>query len=589
MRILLTQKYTPLEHALELERHEVKSFLEFPGAKTIHQMLEEVSPFSPDLVLVFYPEMNSLPPDFMDSPLPAAPVIVDYHLNFQALFSAASFFPAAIINGEDAVPFFKTTESETICFHPLIILDYPPFSDCAAERPIDISFVGQVDEAGFRTRARRIKELFELFPEYQVKILSGIDYHETLELYRQSKIVFNHAVRPDVLNQRTLDALACGALLFVNEENHAAAPWLKHGRDKIAYQESNLIPLLKHFLENPEERISIAENGQQRLLEYRREAFTVQKRLNRFLNSKFEMPHLNPSNKVEFFSSGLFLSVPESLPLDFNNLPQNDPILLNNLAVSLWSCGVQEQALNLLENCSRKNPNFLPSAWNLGMAHFYLNHLAESSTCIETALSLAAQNLEWPFKARPLPKNGMSDFYTAQFSEIFMNEKLYDKNESQKLKSCIFKRIFTTLIQIHLQQKDLKKTRQLLQKWENYVPDKEPERDYLCAKLLREEHSPDSLELLSDYLLERSFSFSQKFLAQTAFKLWSYGYREKAQKIAAHVFKRHFTSLKETVDLEKAGHALKTGKKGGNLLEILSFLEDPAGVSFNQIGEPFSL
>ncbi len=582
MRILLTQKYTSIEQELESLNHEVRSFAAFPQARTFQSMLEEIAPFDPDLILTFYPELNSLPPDCYHLDKPMIPVVLDYHLNFQSLAIASAFFNAIVVNGKDVVPFLKDSGAKEVFWHPLVTVDFPPLHPLDNERPIDVVFVGQVDEISFQERARVIQELMTLLPQYNIKILSGIDYHEALDLYRKSKIVFNHAVRPDVLNQRSIDVLACGALLFVNQENHGTLDWLNVEKEAIAYQKSDLIRKLKHYLENPEERLAIASSGQRKLNRYRKTHEEQKKELDRFLTTHQIQSGSSQLSELDLFSSGLFLSPPPAL----EESELSNPILANNVGVAYWSCAsflptdsplrkkYSKLALAAVNQAVQMDQQFLPAHWNRARLLFWHQLPQESTKAFHDALKLLREGAPWPFLARPAPWYGILDDLTIRFSSAFMNEKLYRDDPSKQLNGLILSGIFSPLVQMAATNADLKEGMKLIETWESLSSEEDPVREWLHADILRKSNDPCSLSKVVDLLLRRPFSFPVSYLRQTAVRFWHAGMHDASISLTLHVLRRHLAaSLTQGNNLEW-NEVMTKLDSGNGLLEGLALLEE---------------
>jgi spore maturation protein CgeB len=133
----------------------------------------------------------------------------------------------------------------------------------------DVCFVGEVEWKG-------------------KKIVKGIDYdarknlihllqnsfnthvgrhflHDMALSYSQSKIVFN-MVKLDGLNMRIFEALGCGRLLITNRVNNGVEDLFIDKKELVLYNDAeDLISLVRYYLENEDERETIAQRGQKKV------------------------------------------------------------------------------------------------------------------------------------------------------------------------------------------------------------------------------------------------------------------------------------------------------------------------------------
>ena len=144
-------------------------------------------------------------------------------------------------------------------------------------RDIDVLFVGNLNHAIHAERGRCLERIAALSDRYAVAICGGIYDEDYARLLNRARIVFNHSVRRE-MNLRCFEALACGALLFVEEDNLEVGDWLRECEQVVFFRPENLIELLCHYLEHPEETERIARQGQARA-----EALAAENRLDDLL------------------------------------------------------------------------------------------------------------------------------------------------------------------------------------------------------------------------------------------------------------------------------------------------------------------
>jgi len=134
------------------------------------------------------------------------------------------------------------------------------------DRDIDVLFVGNLNHAIHGERGRCLERIAALSDQYAVAICGGIYDEDYARLLNRARIVFNHSVRRE-MNLRCFEALACGALLFVEEDNLEVGDWLRDREEVVLFRAENLIPLLCHYLDRPDEADRIARQGHARAAE----------------------------------------------------------------------------------------------------------------------------------------------------------------------------------------------------------------------------------------------------------------------------------------------------------------------------------
>ncbi len=130
--------------------------------------------------------------------------------------------------------------------------------DC--KKDIDILFAGSPNYAVHAERGRLLEKIAAMDERYRIVIGSGYQGEDYTKVMNRARIVFNYGLRRE-MNMRTFEAIACGALLFVEETNLEVFDWLKDREEVVAYREDNLVDLLEYYLEHEDEREQIAEAG----------------------------------------------------------------------------------------------------------------------------------------------------------------------------------------------------------------------------------------------------------------------------------------------------------------------------------------
>ncbi|MDP6354016.1 MAG: glycosyltransferase, partial [Planctomycetota bacterium] len=132
------------------------------------------------------------------------------------------------------------------------------------ERIYDVTIVGNLNHDIQRKRAHSLRKIAALNDRYTVRIFTGVWGEEYNRVLSQSKIVFNQSIRGE-MNMRAYEATACGALLFMEEDNLEINDFFKDRVECVLYNEDNLEEFIEYYLTHDEERERIAEAGYQRV------------------------------------------------------------------------------------------------------------------------------------------------------------------------------------------------------------------------------------------------------------------------------------------------------------------------------------
>ncbi len=126
-------------------------------------------------------------------------------------------------------------------------------------RTLDMAFVGT---DGGVPRKFYLQALRERYPN---SAIGPADFRQMAALYGRAKIGFNYSIADDV-NMRMFEVLAGGALLVTNAltGDDLARLDLSDRRDLVLYRRpEDLFPLIDYYLAHPQERETIARQGQQ--------------------------------------------------------------------------------------------------------------------------------------------------------------------------------------------------------------------------------------------------------------------------------------------------------------------------------------
>ena len=127
-------------------------------------------------------------------------------------------------------------------------------------RTLDIGFVGH---DGGTPRKFYLQELRERFAR---SFIGEAPHTRLSEIYSQSKIGFNYAIRNETLTMRAFEIMACGALLLTNPIDPEALTRLgaRPGEHFAVYRTpTELFRQLDRYLSHDKERAALAARGQQ--------------------------------------------------------------------------------------------------------------------------------------------------------------------------------------------------------------------------------------------------------------------------------------------------------------------------------------
>lgn len=216
--------------------------------------------WQPDVVIWLFPEFFPPPPDLELLGAPIVAVFGDWNLGFNPDRANFDRFAWVFTDrlGTHIFRQFGHHRVEEWLTYSVFAHAHPHWPD--EERVHDVSFAGNLEAAVQGERNRWLCRLAQLSDRYDVVIASGVLGDAYTRLLNRSKIVFNRTIRNE-FNMRCYEALAAKALLFVEEENIEAPDLLEDRVHCVYYNDSNLERLISHYLENPAERLAIADAG----------------------------------------------------------------------------------------------------------------------------------------------------------------------------------------------------------------------------------------------------------------------------------------------------------------------------------------
>ncbi|MBI4392803.1 MAG: glycosyltransferase [Euryarchaeota archaeon] len=131
------------------------------------------------------------------------------------------------------------------------------------ERDLEVASVGNM-AAGLYNERIRLSRILE--GNFKTTILQGIFYEDVARLYSRSQIVFNRSLM-GVLNQRVFEGMSAGALM-VTDVVDGLLDLFTNKKHLVTYEtDAELITLVRHYLDHPEEAREIARAGRETVLE----------------------------------------------------------------------------------------------------------------------------------------------------------------------------------------------------------------------------------------------------------------------------------------------------------------------------------
>jgi hypothetical protein len=128
------------------------------------------------------------------------------------------------------------------------------------ERIYDVTVVGAFNHDTQSGQSRWVQRLRLLAQHFNIRFYSDIQGEEYARQLNQSKIVLNSSLRGE-MNLPAYEAPACGALLFMEEENLEIWDCFVDRIHCVLYNQDNLEWLITYYLAHPEEREAIANRG----------------------------------------------------------------------------------------------------------------------------------------------------------------------------------------------------------------------------------------------------------------------------------------------------------------------------------------
>lgn len=207
----------------------------------------------PDLYLWVESVSGHYPRNLDKLACPKVCYFIDSHLNLSLHLQWAQNFDRVFIAQREYLDQFRQAG---ITAHWLPLgCDPEIHSGKNNEKIHEIGFVGSVQQ-----NSRRHQLLSLLTANFSV-YYERCFWDEMSQLFSQSKLVFNEAIRND-LNMRVFEAMSTGSLLLTDLARNSGQDILfRDGEDYAVYQDNTIVDVAKFYMENEALREQIAARG----------------------------------------------------------------------------------------------------------------------------------------------------------------------------------------------------------------------------------------------------------------------------------------------------------------------------------------
>lgn len=329
--------------------------------------------FTPDLLLIYWPDQEPLPAGLEHCPVPIVGVVSDYNLSLPYLAGLWPFFDVVLCDRAGVDLFRRLSFAEVRYWNQYA--HKRPFHRLMPEvgpRDLDVGFVGNLNPTVQRERApwiERVRQLASLGVVTDVRSgLFGTAYGQFLN---RCRLGWNRSIRGE-MNLRAFEVPACGALLLMERDNLEVAEFFVPGEECVLYGAADLETTVLELLGDPARQQRIAAAGHRRVQEHR-----LSRRLGQ-LASVLAAPGPGRPASTELdrilgrttamlptWAEGMTVA---TAALAAHHLAPDDPRTLNLLAMATlkWRGGEGgDAAWRLWQRAAAIDPTYLPAATNL--------------------------------------------------------------------------------------------------------------------------------------------------------------------------------------------------------------------------------
>jgi hypothetical protein len=261
----------PVRHFVSQRGHAVRSLscegdadFTFAPNDTAGVVLARVQRDWPvDLFVCWCPEVIPPPRNIEACPVRTAAVVSDWTVYYPQLEHNLLRYDVVATDALGAETLARIPGLTPYYFGPLYSHRTGVHRDLGLERDIDIAFAGNLNPAVHMRRGRLLDRVAALSDRYRVVIASDLDDNGYTQLLNRTRIAFNCSLRQE-MNLRCFEAVACGALLFLEEENREVCDHLSPGAEVVLYNDDTLVPLIDQYLADREITTAMAKRAQEK-------------------------------------------------------------------------------------------------------------------------------------------------------------------------------------------------------------------------------------------------------------------------------------------------------------------------------------
>lgn len=242
-----------------------------PSTGSYQQLQQRLPPgFTPDLVLLWWPDQEPLPTGLEHCPVPVVGVLSDYNLTLPYVAGLWPFFDVLLCDraGVDLFTRLSFADVRYWCQYAHKRPFHRIWPD-AGPRDVEVGFVGNLNPAVQRERApwlERVQALAHRGVRAEVRSgVHGVDYGRFLS---RCKIGWNRSIRGE-MNLRGFEVPACGALLMMERENREVAEFFEPDRECVLYGADDFEAIVQELLADEPRRARIAAAGHRRVQQHR--------------------------------------------------------------------------------------------------------------------------------------------------------------------------------------------------------------------------------------------------------------------------------------------------------------------------------
>ena len=218
------------------------------------------SGWKPDYILIISPELNYYINGIEKSQYPTIATILDSFNFARKLSIELKNFDIVLPLSEFYGNKFKKLGAKNIIHHKGRCSfgsspDIYPYMK--SKKLYDIAFIGHFDSPLQLNRDKFVKNLLRLRKKFKVYFGQG----DFIDIFNQSKTAFNCSNEQKYINFRVFEAIDCGSLLFMEDDNPAIKEFFEDKREVILYNEKNMEELIEYYISHDDERESIIQNA----------------------------------------------------------------------------------------------------------------------------------------------------------------------------------------------------------------------------------------------------------------------------------------------------------------------------------------